>query len=696
MKKLFMFIKAHKLFIISLILFSLGIAAVMFFMPNEKKFEFEYQQNKVWLHEDLYAPFGFSIDKTEDEIQAQRDSVMIKFSPYYTYDSTVYEQVVNSIYEGYLRNLYHIVSDSVVDYQTLVTSQGLSEFDKLLRTIYDEGIIDVQKPYKTLIVERLPQRERLPIRSVRTLPEAHGDLMQKIPANFDSTQRVRFKEIIFTALIPNTIYNEEVSSQMKEEMLSSVSEKYGYVTEGTRIISRGSVVTESDIKVLNSLKKEYESGNVTFDGRLAIGAGQFILILVAFLVLILLILYSEPEVFTRVKYSLFLVSVVVLFVAMATFTQRFNHVSIYLVPYVALPILIKNFLNARVALFVHIVTMLIIGFIAPNPFDFTFMQISVGVIALYSLGNHYQRSFLFFTAIISFVSYASIYFALSLIKLAGISSIDWSQLLWFLASCVLLLTTYLFIFVFEKIFRFPSDITLFELSDTSRGLLRELSDKAPGTFQHSLQVANFVEVALREIGGNDLLGRIGGLYHDVGKLKNPAFFVENQSFKENPHDDLPPEKSAQIIINHVVYGRELAQKNGLPYSLEQIIYGHHGNSKTMYFLDKYKRMHPGEPVDETMFQYPTSKVVNKELAVIMLADAVEAASRSARLETRDQVEALVQKIVDNTIQSKQLEFADITLKDLDKVKGVFVEKLINLYHARIPYPDEPNDDANQI
>ena len=696
MKKLFMFIKAHKLFIISLILFSLGIAAVMFFMPNEKKFEFEYQQNKVWLHEDLYAPFGFSIDKTEDEIQAQRDSVMIKFSPYYTYDSTVYEQVVNSIYEGYLRNLYHIVSDSVVDYQTLVTSQGLSEFDKLLRTIYDEGIIDVQKPYKTLIVERLPQRERLPIRSVRTLPEAHGDLMQKIPANFDSTQRVRFKEIIFTALIPNTIYNEEVSSQMKEEMLSSVSEKYGYVTEGTRIISRGSVVTESDIKVLNSLKKEYESGNVAFDGRLAIGAGQFILILVAFLVLILLILYSEPEVFTRVKYSLFLVSVVVLFVAMATFTQRFNHVSIYLVPYVALPILIKNFLNARVALFVHIVTMLIIGFIAPNPFDFTFMQISVGVIALYSLGNHYQRSFLFFTAIISFVSYASIYFALSLIKLAGISSIDWSQLLWFLASCVLLLTTYLFIFVFEKIFRFPSDITLFELSDTSRGLLRELSDKAPGTFQHSLQVANFVEVALREIGGNDLLGRIGGLYHDVGKLKNPAFFVENQSFKENPHDDLPPEKSAQIIINHVVYGRELAQKNGLPYSLEQIIYGHHGNSKTMYFLDKYKRMHPGEPVDETMFQYPTSKVVNKELAVIMLADAVEAASRSARLETRDQVEALVQKIVDNTIQSKQLEFADITLKDLDKVKGVFVEKLINLYHARIPYPDEPNDDANQI
>ena len=460
------------------------------------------------------------------------------------------------------------------------------------------------------------------------------------------------------------------------------------MSEGTRIISRGSVVTEKDKKILDSLKKEYESGNVTFDGKIAILTGHLILLLVSFIVLLLLIKYSDLEAFTSVKNSLFLVTVVVMFVALATATLKFNHISIYLIPYVALPILIKNFMNVRVALFVHIVTMMIIGFIAPNPFDFIFLQISVGAIAIYSLGNHYQRSFLFWTAILSFVSYTIIYFGLSLVKLGGVSDIDWTQLLWFLASCVLLLTTYLLIFIFEKIFRFPSDITLFELSDTSRGLLRELSDKAPGTFQHSLQVANFVEVALREIGGNALLGRIGGLYHDIGKLKNPAFFVENQTFKENPHDNLPPEKSAEIIINHVIYGRELSRKNGLPYSLEKIIYGHHGNSKTMFFLDKYRKMHPGEEFDEKMFQYPTSKVVNKELAVIMIADAVEAASRSAHLETREQIEVLVQKIVDHLIQSKQLEYADITLKDLDIVKSVFVEKLINLYHARVPYPED--------
>ena len=690
MRKFFLFLRKNKVEILSVILFSFGMAMILLLLPNEKKFEYEYQQNKVWFHDDLYAPFTFSIDKTEEEIQSQRDSVMKTFSPYYVFDTTIYVKVCDSIYSQYMRVFGSRIPDTVnvPTFHSLMVNQGMSGFEKKLRTIYANGIIDVQKPYKTLVVEKIPLRKKISINSVLTLPEAHGDLMQEIPASFDSIQRVRFKEIIYSSLVPNTLYEEEESSKQKAKLLSTVSEKHGYVSEGTRIISRGSVVTEKDKKILDSLKKEYESGNVTFDGKIAILTGHLILLLVSFIVLLLLIKYSDLEAFTSVKNSLFLVTVVVMFVALATATLKFNHISIYLIPYVALPILIKNFMNVRVALFVHIVTMMIIGFIAPNPFDFIFLQISVGAIAIYSLGNHYQRSFLFWTAILSFVSYTIIYFGLSLVKLGGVSDIDWTQLLWFLSSCVLLLTTYLLIFIFEKIFRFPSDITLFELSDTSRGLLRELSDKAPGTFQHSLQVANFVEVALREIGGNALLGRIGGLYHDIGKLKNPAFFVENQTFKENPHDNLPPEKSAEIIINHVIYGRELSRKNGLPYSLEKIIYGHHGNSKTMFFLDKYKKLHPGEEFDEKMFQYPTSKVVNKELAVIMIADAVEAASRSAHLETREQIEALVQKIVDHLIQSKQLEYADITLKDLDIVKSVFVEKLINLYHARVPYPED--------
>lgn len=688
MKNFFSFVRENKVIIVSLLLFSFGIALIMLLMPREKKFEYEYQQNKVWFHDDLFAPFAFSIDKSVAEIQAQRDSVMMKYSPYYIYDTTMYRKVKDTIYTRYIRSMSHWVPDSIEDYHSLMKSQGLSNFERTLEKIYNAGVVDVQKPYKTLIIEKIPHRQRVSVQSVRTIPEVHSDLMQTIPTYFDSVQREKFKEIIYTSLEPNTIFDEAVSKEHKEQLLATVSEKYGYVSEGTRIISKGSVVTEADKKVLDSLKKEYESGNVSFQGKIAILIGQFFLILVAFIMLVLLINCSDPEAFKKVKSSLFIVTVVVLFVALATLTLKFDHVSIYLIPYVALPILIKNFMNERVALFVHIVTMLIIGFIAPNPFDFTFLQISVGVIATFSLGNHYERSFLFWTAIISLFSYSFIYLGLSLIKYGSLVDVDWRQLLWFLASCVLLLTTYLMIFIFEKVFRFPSDITLFELSDTSRGVLRELSEKAPGTFQHSLQVANFVEVALQRIGGNVLLGRIGGLYHDIGKLKNPAFFVENQTFKENPHDKLPPEKSAEIIINHVVYGRELSRKYGLPYSLEQIIYGHHGNSKTVYFLEKYKKMHPGEPVDEKLFQYPTSQVVKKELAVIMIADGVEAASRATPLETREQMESLVQKIIDHLIQSKQLEYADITLKDLDIVKAVFVEKLVNLYHARVPYPEE--------
>lgn len=695
MKKFFSFFKEKRVVIVALLLFTFAIAFIMYLMPREKKFQFEYQQNKVWLHEDLFAPFAFSIDKTEEEIQAQKDSVMMSFSPFYTYDTTVYRRVKDTIYVRYLRSMHHWIDDSVSDFHSLMTSQGLNEFEKSLKSIYETGIINAQKPYKTLIIEQLPQRKRVPVISVHTIPEAHSDLMQTIPPYFDSLQNLKFKEIIYTSLEANTFYDEEVSTEEKNRLLATVSEKYGFVSEGTRIISKGSVVTQADKKVLDSLKKEYESGNVSFEGKIAIMCGQFLLILISFIVLVLLINCSDTESLQKIKSLLFIITVVILFIGMASLTLKFNHISIYLIPYVALPILVKNFMNERVALFVHVVTMMIIGFIAPNPFDFTFLQISVGVIAMFSLGNHYQRSFLFTTAIVSFVSYTAIYIGLSLTKFGSFSGVHWHQLAWFLASCVLLLTTYLLIFVFEKLFRFPSDITLFELSDTSRGVLRELSDKAPGTFQHSLQVANFVEVALREIGGNELLGRIGGLYHDIGKLKNPAFFVENQTFKENPHDNLPPEQSAKIIIDHVIYGKELAHKNGLPYSLEQIIHGHHGNSKTAFFLDKYKKLHPDEVVDESMFQYPTTKVVKKELAVIMIADAVEAASRSAHLETREQMEELVQKIIDNLIRSKQLENADITLRELDKVKEVFVEKLINLYHVRVPYPEEQKSEESQ-
>ncbi|HOS84476.1 MAG TPA: HDIG domain-containing protein, partial [Bacteroidales bacterium] len=288
----------------------------------------------------------------------------------------------------------------------------------------------------------------------------------------------------------------------------------------------------------------------------------------------------------------------------------------------------------------------------------------------------------------SFISYAIIFFALSLIKEGGLDGISWLKLLWFGVSCILLLTTYLLIFIFERLYRIPSDLTLFELNDTNRGLLRELSEHAPGTFQHSLQVANLTEAALQKINGNVLLGRVAALYHDIGKLSNPAYFIENQSFMGNPHDEISPEISAKIIIEHVIHGKDLARKHNLPSTVTDMIYGHHSNSKTWFFLDKYKKSYPSNTVDESLFTYPAPKPNRKELAVLMIADSVEAASRSIVVHDKEQISNLVDKIVDTLMNEKHFEQVDITLREIFLVKDVMIQKLINMYHARIPYPDK--------
>lgn len=679
MGKFYTFFINNKAKFLSILLFSFGIVAIMLFLPKERKFEFEYQQNKVWQHRDLFAPFNFSIDKSDAEIRMQRDSIIREFSPFYDLDSSVYKRIHDSLI-GQCKTLFSMLE--------IPESVSLNDLQKELQLVYSVGIIDVQKPYKTLIVNNQPQKKRIHIQQIFTPSEAHIKLIAAIPQALDSLTRNKVKDIIYKTVQPNYTYNDEVSNEQKAELLSKISEKHGFVSEGSRIISKGTVVTERDIKVLDSLKKEYENTSLTMNTMIAIFSGQIILIFMAFIVLALLILYFEPHILQSHSQTLFIVSIVVLFVAMASITQKFNHISIYIIPYVALPLVVKNFLNARIALFVHVITMLIIGFIAPNSFDFVFLQIIVGAIALFSIGNHYQRSSLFLCAIFSFISYTLIFFALSLIKEGGLASISWLKLIWFGVSCILLLTTYLLIFIFERIYRIPSDLTLYELNDTNRGLLRELSELAPGTFQHSLQVANLTEAALQRINGNVLLGRVGALYHDIGKLSNPAYFIENQSFMGNPHDNISPEISAKIIIEHVVYGKELARKHNLPSSVTEMIFGHHSNSKTWYFLDKHKKNHTDETIDETLFQYPASRPTRKELAILMIADAVEAASRSIAVHDKTHISQMVEKIIESLMNERHFDMVDITMREISTVKDVMTQKLINMYHARIPYPEK--------
>lgn len=378
--------------------------------------------------------------------------------------------------------------------------------------------------------------------------------------------------------------------------------------------------------------------------------------------------------------------IVVMFVALASLSARYFEVSIYLIPFAMIPIIIKAFFNERIALFTHIVTILIAAFNAPNSFEFVFIQIIVGVIVLFTLGNSYRRSYLFLSSIISFVAYSLIYFGIAVTQEGELSTIYWMQFAWFGASSVLLLTTYPLIFAFEKLFGFLSDMTLIELSDTNNTLLRELAEQAPGTFQHTIQVANLAEAAAREVGANALLARVGALYHDIGKINRPLFFTENQINNINPHDNLKPSESAEIIIGHVIDGIKMGKKNKLPEPIMSFIKGHHGTSKVHYFLCKESQITPIDKIDEKTFTYPIEKPQLKEVAIMMMADVVEAASRSLKKYDEISVAELIDKLINVKIEEHQFDDVDLTFRDISKIKKLFTQRIVNIYHGRIAYP----------
>ena len=365
---------------------------------------------------------------------------------------------------------------------------------------------------------------------------------------------------------------------------------------------------------------------------------------------------------------------------------RFEGLSVYVVPYCIIPLLIRTFFRNRLALFVYIISIFLISFVVPNSFEFILLEAITGIITLYTVLNVNKRSELFYTSAIIFTVFTISFLGFSLLQEGSVETIDWGMLGWFVIAAGFTLLTYPLIYVFEKVFGYISDVTLLELSDTNNDLLRELNLKAPGTFQHSLQVSNLAEEAIREIGGNPLLVRTGALYHDIGKMLAPAYFIENQSSGLNPHDELGYEESAEIIINHVIKGIELAKQHKLPEQIIDFIRTHHGTNKTQYFLRMYKADHPDEEIPADLFQYPGPIPYSKETAVLMMADSVEAASRSLKTYDNDSITQLVSNIINAQVNENQFINTDITFNDVNVIKKMFIKKLMNIYHVRIEYP----------
>ena len=681
----------------TVILFLISAVILILLFPYQSKFRYEFQKGKPWMHDEYIAPFDFPVYKAEAEVTAQRDSILKEFKPYFRLDKEVMTKQMQ-LYKRAFDEKWKERNAGVETTDTLKRNQYYQFAGDLLRFVYNKGVVSSNEILdrgnqgnQMLVILRDQVAEDQLFSEVFTPKTAYEYVIHEVSVISDSIperiDREFFQSLnINEFLIPNLFYDEETSSQVKQELVNQVSLTKGMVQSGERIISRGDLVTDQKFRILESLKREYELNMGLSDKFNLTILGKILLSVISMLVLYLFLYSFRPEVLQSFAKLSFILLFLLLIATLSSFTIRYEVLSLYVLPFAIVPIIIKSFFDARLAMFIHLLTVLIVGFWAPNGFEFVFLNIIVGIVAIFSLTNSYRRGILFVTAVLIIVSYSVVFFAFSILQEGRLEKIDYKLFLWFGGNGLLVLAAYLLIFVFEKAFGFLSDSTLFELSDSNQPLLRELAEKAPGTFQHSLQVANLAEEVIFQIGGNALLIRVGALYHDIGKMDKPQYFIENQSSDHNPHDDIDFEQSAEIIIGHVHKGVEIAKKHKLPQPIVDFIRSHHGTTVVQYFYRSFLIQHPDEEAELSRFIYPGPKPYTKEQAVMMMADSVEASSRSLKTKDEKSLEGLVNHIIDDQVKQGQFDQANITFRDMNKIREILISKLINIYHVRIEYP----------
>jgi cyclic-di-AMP phosphodiesterase PgpH len=671
-------------YIFKVLLFLVAITIVVLVLPREGKFKYEFQENKPWLHEDLLAPFDFAINKTPAELENERKSIKEKHLLVFNFKSEVKEDAFKT-YKKWLKNNYNDtlnLGDKVVYHL-----EGL----KYLTKVYDRGIIEINdeiegkdQDYSILVLGVDNVGEQVEIGNLFSIKTAYDFIVNEL-----SDSPVSNTDFLLSGiegnLKQNIILNSELTQKDLESELNNLSLVGGGVFEKEKIISTGEIVTFEKFKILQSLKDEYELKIGSSYQSIWIVIGQILLVLLFFYSIFVFLKNVNPNLFSNNMHIGFVLLIVVGFIAITGLLLKFENLSVYTIPFCIIPLLIRTFFGNRAALFVYTITIFLISFMVPNSFEFVLLEIITGIITLHTVLNVNKRAELFYTSAVIFMVFLSTYIGVSLLQEGNIENIDWSKTGGFAIGAALTLLTYPLIYIFEKMFGFVSDVTLLELADTNNKLLRELNLKAPGTFQHTLQVSNLAEEAIHEIGGNPLLVRTGALYHDIGKMLAPAYFIENQT-GINPHDDLGYEESADIIINHVIKGIELAKKHNLPEQVIDFIRTHHGTTKTQYFLRMFAKDNPDLEMDEERFQYPGPIPYSKETAALMMADSVEAASRSLKTYDLESITNLVEGIIDYQVKENQFVNTNITFRDISTVKKLFIKKLMNIYHVRIEYP----------
>lgn len=664
------------------ILFVFTTFLIVYLFPKSGKFKYSFENGKPWQSENLYAPFDFAIKKSDAEINAEIKKIESEAVQYFDIDSSL----VPSAIANYRIEFKKVYPDSL-------SSKDISEVrekgEQILQKIYRYGILkephDFNPNTEVVLLSNQKEINRTVYSNLININDIRQILESEISSAGLDAYKVQLLSLFFNVIQPNVSLNKAITDGALKEELDKISYTRGSIERETLIISKGEVVEGEKFEILKSLEAEYQTQVWNDSNYYLIVVAYTVLVALALLMLLLFLRKYRLEVFKNNTKVTFIFFNIILMVLLTTLIINFNSAYVYIIPICILPLVLKAFFDARLGLFTHVITVLLLGFIVPNNYEYMFLQIIAGIVTILTVSELYKRANLFISVgqitLIYFISY----FAFSVIHEGTAETLKLQVFGLFVINGLATLFVQPLIYAYEKLFGLVSDVSLLELSDTNTKLLKELSNKAPGTFHHSLNVANLAEASANEVGANAMLIRVGALYHDIGKMRNPTFFTENQSTGINPHDELSAQESAQIIIKHVLDGIEIAKKNNLPDRIIDFIRTHHGTSVVYYFYMKEKSTNEDFNIND--FKYPGPRPFSKETAILMMCDSVEAASKSLKEPTSAKIDVFVENIINKQMEDNQFINANITFKEIQSIKKVLKHKLANIYHLRIEYPE---------
>ena len=684
-------INSYALILYWILIFGVTTVLLVLVLPGEPKFKYEFQKGFPWQHENLVAPFDFAILKSQAELESEKAELLNSVIPYFQFDTTLLSRNITK-----LTNDLDLSDDQAIP----AKSRIFASLKNNLTEIYQTGILQRSvESYeelrgKTEIKRRIGSNvTTIPIGQLYSEKAAYNKINEVLQEQGKTSEIKKWLGNISPDkyIVANLEFDKATTDMEIAESTVNLSPTRGMVQAGERIILEGEIVDQAKFQILESLKTSFKKESTRGIKSYMSSLGKVFFILAMLGLVFAFIFIYRHDILNQHRKLAFLMLFMVAMISVSYLINSFPSLHIYLVPLAVFPIIVRTFFDSRTAIFMLFVITLIIGFYAPNNYEYILLQFSAGVVAVFSLNKMHRRVHLVKAMLLVMFTYWFVYSALNLIFEGSILHFNYNMMKWFAMSSVFILLVYPMVYVFEKLFGFVSDVTLIEISDSNQPLLRKLSEEAPGTFQHSIQIANLAEEVILKIGGNPFLVRAGALYHDIGKIARPNFFIENQSAGMNPHDDLSYIKSAELVIDHVKNGVRMAQKYKLPEPIIEFIATHHGTTKTNYFFIKHRQDNPNKVTDEELFLYPGPLPKSKEATVVMLIDGVEAASRSLKEKTVDKLKELINRLIDEKIKQNQLDNSLLTFSDINIIKETLLNKLINIYHIRIEYPKEGID-----